>query len=179
MRRFFILIIVFVSLLCAGCSTTLPVNYIPSSSIRGTGIISLANFKYLPAEKGEVKPNEFQKANAALGYIYLSEPVADIVRNAMRKELVMSGFTVESGSNLTIEADIEGFLYDWLGFVEVDFYLNVTFRILRDKELLLTYKSSSHQKAPKTMNQDTEAVRAAISQCFDNFLLEARSKKIL
>lgn len=178
MRRFFVIIIAFVSLLCIGCGTTLPVNYIPSSSIRGTGTISLTNFKYLPAEKGEVEPNEFQKADAALGYIYLSEPVADIMRNAMRKELVMSGFTVESGSNLIIEADIERFLYDWIGFIEVDFYLDTTFRILRDKELLLKYKSSSHQKAPKTMNQDTEAVRAAISQCFDNFLLEARTKKI-
>ncbi len=179
MHRFTVTALAYVCLICAGCSTTVPLNYIPSSSIRGSGTVSLTTFKYIPAEQGIVEQNEFQKAPAALGYIYLSEPVCDVIRNALRKELVMSGFTVEPGANLTIEADVTRFLYDWIGFVEVDFYLDTTFRIYREKELLLKYDASSHQKAPKTVSQNPEAIRAAISKSFDDFLLEARSKKIL
>jgi hypothetical protein len=178
MNRLITHLLIATSLLIAGCSTTLPVNYIASSSIRGNTTVALGNFKYIPAEQGAVNPNEFQKATAALGQIYLSEPVSDLIRNAMRKELIMSGFTVEPESKLIIEADIKRFLYDWIGFVEVDFYLDATFRILREKELLLTYEASSHQKAPKTMIHDTEAIRAAISKCFDDFFLAARLKKV-
>lgn len=178
MYRVVTLIIVLGSFLFAGCSTTYSVNYIPSSSIRGNGAVSLNTFRYLPAEKGEVASNEFQKASGAMGYIYLSEPIPDIIRNAMRKEFVMSGFTVEPGSNLTIEADINRFLYDWIGFVEVDYYLDVTFRVLQGKELLLTYAASSHQKTPKMVDQIPEAIKALISKCFDDFFLEARAKKI-
>lgn len=178
MFRIVTLVFVLMSLVIAGCSTTLPVNYIPSASIKGSGSLSLSTFRYLPAEKGEVEPNEFQKAPSAIGTIYLSEPVIDILRSAMRKELILSGFAVEPGSDLIIEADIKRFLYDWVGFVEVDFYLDTTFRVLRGKELLLTYDASSHQKAPKMMTLDSEAVRAAIAKCFDDFFLEARSKKV-
>jgi hypothetical protein len=150
----------------------------PSASIKGSGSLSLGTFRYLPAERGEVELSEFQKAPAAIGAVYLSEPVTDILRNAMRKELVLSGFTVETGADIIIEADIKRFLYDWIGFSEVDFYLDTTFRVFRGKELLIAYDASSHQKAPKTMTLDSEAVRAAISKCFDEFFLEARSKKI-
>ena len=63
--------------------------------------------------------------------------------------------------------------------VEVDFYLDITFRISRRGLVVYTHQSSSHQRAPKTMTQDTEAIRSAISKCIDDFLLSARSRRLL
>jgi hypothetical protein len=161
----------------AGCST-LPVNYVPSASMRGSGNIKVGEFRYIPADKGQVKPAEFQKAGAALGSMSISEPVVDLMRTALRKELIASGFSVEPDSPITIEGDVQRFLYDWIGFLEVDFYLNIDFRVIKGGRVILSYKASSHQKAPKTMAQDTEAIKAAISRCIDDLFLEARSKKI-
>ena len=66
MHRFTVTALAYVCLICAGCSTTVPLNYIPSSSIRGSGTVSLTTFKYIPAEQGIVEQNEFQKALGCL-----------------------------------------------------------------------------------------------------------------
>ena len=166
-----------IAALFSGCSTTLPVNYIPSATMRGSGDISPGTFRYIPAEKRLVAPNQFQSADFAIGEIYTSEPVTALIRNAVRKELVAAGFSTEPGAPLTINGEITKFLYDWIGYVEVDFYLDITFHVLRNGNEIMVYNASSHQSAPKTMTQDTEAVRAAISKCIDDFFLEARSKK--
>jgi uncharacterized lipoprotein YajG len=165
------------ALFATGCST-LPVNYVPSASMRGNGNIKVGKFKYIPADKGQVKPAEFQKVGAAIGSISISEPVVDLMRSALRKELIASGFSVEPDAPITIEGDIHRFLYDWIGLLEVDFYLDIDFRVIKNGQVVLTYKANSHQKAPKTMAQDTEAIKAAISRCIDDLFLEARSKKI-
>jgi hypothetical protein len=162
-----------------GCATTLPVHYVPSASIRGSGNVSIGTFRYVPADEGKMAPNEFQKACAGIGKVSLSQPVSELIQTSLRKELIVSGFDVDASAPLVIEGDIERFKYDWIGIVEVDFYLDITFRIYSAESCVLTFRASSHQKAPKTMNQDTEAIRAAISQCFSDMLLEARAKRIL
>jgi uncharacterized lipoprotein YajG len=173
------LILATFALFAAGCTTSLPINYVPSASIRGEGPVSVGMFKYVPADQGSVGPDEFQKATGALGNIHLSQPVPDLFRTAVRKELVAGGYSVEPGAAVEVSGNVTRFLYDWIGIIEVDFYLDVTFTLRKNGETVLIYNTSSHQKAPKTMMQDTEAVRAAISDSIDQFFMEARSKKLL
>ncbi len=167
----------FIGIALSACSTTMPVNYIPSPVMRGGGQVSVGRFRYLPAERGLVAPDQFQKASATIGVIHMSDPAADLMRTAVLKELVAAGFAV-GGASPVIEGDIERFLYDWIGFVEVDFYLDVTFRIVRDGRVFFTYKASAHKRAPKTASQaqDPEAIRSAISQCINDFFLAARAQ---
>ncbi|VFQ45801.1 YajG family lipoprotein [Desulfoluna butyratoxydans] len=180
MKKSILAIAIFLSLFLSACSTTLPINYVPASSINGDGEISVGTIHYIPYEQGKVAENQFQQAEGSLGFIYLSDPVTDLIKTAVRKELIAGGFTVDDNSDFVIEADVTKFLYDWIGFVEVDFYLNINFQI-RNKsgEVLFAHNTAAHQKAPKTMAQDTEAVRAAISKCIDEFFLEAHSKQWL
>ncbi|AKJ42724.1 hypothetical protein [Pragia fontium] len=173
------IIFVLAAFLLAGCSTSLPINYIPSAVIKGEGEIVLGDFSYIPADMGKVKQNEMQKAGGAIGNLYTTESISDIVKKAFRKELVSSGFTVSQSSNIVIDANIDKFLYDWVGFVEVDFYINMTFKVIKDGQVVMEYSSKSHQAAPKTTIQDTEAIRSALSNVFDEFLLEARNRKVL
>ncbi len=168
-----------VVLLLSGCSTTLPINYIPSSSVRGTGIVSVGTIKYVPAENGQVAQNEFQKNALGVGKIYLSKDIASLIETALKKELVLSGFEVQHRSNFVIEADINRFYYDWIGLLEVDFELEIVFRLKENGRVIFEHNTFSHQKAPKTMATDTEAVRASISDCIDDFMLEARHRNII
>ncbi len=43
-----------------GCSTTMPINYIASPSIRGQGEIAVGRFQYTPAQQGLVKKMNFK-----------------------------------------------------------------------------------------------------------------------
>lgn len=176
-KLYFLLICFFVS----GCSTTIPINYIPSSVIKGDKDISLENFVYLPAQNGKVKENEMQRASGAIGKVYTTKGIAEIIKSAFRKELVASGFTVVSPANITIDVDVDKFLYDWLGFTEVDFYINLTFKVYQNQKEIMVYSVKSHQASPKTvsMTMDNEAIRTALSGAFDEFLIEARNRRIL
>lgn len=178
-KRVRLFAIIVSALAVTGCSTTLPINYIPSASIRGAGPVEVGEFAYTPADQKKVDSDEFQKATGAIGYIHISQPVPELFRTALRKELVSGGYSVEKDAPVEITGDVTRFLYDWIGVVEVDFYVDVTFRLKKNGQEVLVYKASSHQKAPKTMAQDTEAVRAAISECIDQFFMEARSRKLL
>ncbi|WP_445115109.1 hypothetical protein [Acinetobacter sp. WZC-1] len=42
----------------SGCSTTMPINYVASPTIKGQGDVGVGVFKYIPADKGLVKANE-------------------------------------------------------------------------------------------------------------------------
>ena len=152
--------------------------YAPSSFLKGKGSIAVGTFRYVPAEQGFVDRNEFQKAPASIDDIYLSEPIADVVRNALRMELISAGYTLQAKAGLVIEADIQRFLYQF-GIAEDNFFLDVTFRILRNDSLTLTYAASSQKKAPKSLHLDTDPVRSALASCLADFLAHARAKRIL
>lgn len=170
--------------LCAavcGCSTTLPVDYIPSPVMRGSGPATVGAFRYLPAEQGAVAQDQFQEASAPVGGIHLSEPAADLIRTAVRKELVAAGFSVDQNSSPVIEGDIERLMFDYISFAQLEFYLDINFRIVRGGKVTFAYRARAHKSGSKSaaQAQDSEAVRSTISECIDDFFLAARAKRQL
>jgi uncharacterized lipoprotein YajG len=176
MRTF---VIVLAVLLLSACSTTLPLNYIPSSSVRGDASVSTSSFRYIPSENREVAANQFQKNPSSIGQIYTGTDIAIFVHSALKKELAYSGFKLDGPDPFVISGDVTRFYYDWLGFTEVDFEVKIDFKVSKNGEQVFEYTAFSHQKAPKTMAQDPEAIRAALSSCIDDFLTQARAKSIL
>lgn len=162
-----------------GCSTSLPVNYISAPSIKGTEKVSVNEVKYQPFINGKVKANEIQKAKGAIGTVYTSVNVDTLVRESFKKELIAAGYDLNNLPNLQINLTIDKFLYDWIGFVEVDFYLDITYTITKNGVEIMRFSTQEHQLAPKTMTSDSEAIKAAMSSSFTHFLLEARRNKIL
>ena len=78
-----------------------------------------------------------------------------------------AGLSVSQGTSPIIEGDIQRFLYDWIGFVEVDFYLDIDFRIVRNGKVAFAYNARrAHKRAPKSaaQAQDSEAIRSTIPQ---------------
>ena len=85
MKKLFLTLPIIFTLI--GCSTTIPVNYVPSPSIRGTGDVEVGKFVYAPYERNEVKANQFQSATAAIGAMYLSENVSDLIEQSLNNYL--------------------------------------------------------------------------------------------
>ena len=85
-----------VATVLVGCSSTVPVNYVPAPSMRGEGAVSVGQFVYMPAQRGDVQANQFQPSpNGALGAMYLSENVDELLKDALVKELIAAGFNPE------------------------------------------------------------------------------------
>ncbi len=165
----------------SGCSTTVPINYIPSSSVRGHGDIIVGSVRYLPADTGSVKPNQFQKNSSSIGEKFTNQDVALIIKSALQKELAYAGYSSSGADALRIDVDVTRFYVDWLGFSNVDFDVGIAFRVSRSGKVFFQHSSFAHQIAPKTesMSQQPEAIRAAISACIDDFLAQGRLQGLL
>ncbi|WP_368561477.1 hypothetical protein [Acinetobacter baumannii] len=168
------------SLGLVGCSTTMPINYIASPSIRGQGEIAVGRFQYTPAQQGLVKKNEFQKPSAAIGTMYMSDNADVLLKSSLTKELIAAGFNPKENAELKISGDIQQFLYDWIGFIEVDFYLDVEYTVTKNDQVIYKKLIKTHKASPKAMGgTDSEAVRSAISTNIGELLQDLKSQKII
>ncbi len=162
------------ALVLTACSTTTPVNYVaaPVQTFENSQV-SVGEFDYAPAQRGEVKQNEFQRAKLAIGQLYISENVGDLIQTSLKKELIASGVKINNGSSVKITGTVEKFLFDWIGYVEVDFYLDVRYVITKNGKKVFDDVISTHQAAPKTTLNDPEMVRQAINKnitkLFENY----------
>lgn len=161
-----------------GCSTV-PVNYVASPSIRGTGAVTTGEFSYAPADRGEVRPNQYQSSTVSIGSMYLSENVSDLIKQALRKELIAAGFDPDDTSGVQISGVVEKFLYDWVGLFEMDMYLDVKYTVTSGGNLVYTGVIRTHKALPKAPAYDSEATRATISDNLTQLLLELRQRKII
>ena len=171
------------ALVCSGlvgCATTMPINYIASPTVRGQGDVSVGKFQYIPANKGLVKANEFQKPAAAIGTMYMPDPADILLQTSLTKELIAAGFNPSENAEIKISGDIQKFLYDWLGFIEVDFYLDIEYTVTKNGQVIYKKLIQTHKASPKAMGgTDSEAVRSEISNNINDLLQDLRSKKII
>lgn len=180
MKKIIIVGLVGLGLVLSGCSTTMPINYVASPTIKGQGDIGVGVFKYIPADNGLVKPNEFQKPPAAIGTMYMSDKADALLKSSLTKELIAAGFNPDQNADIQISGDVQKFEYDWIGFVEVDFYLDVDYLVTKNNQVIYKNTIKTHKASPKAMGgTDSEAVRSAISSNIGDLLQDLRIKKIL
>lgn len=180
MKKILIVGVLGLGLILSGCSTTMPINYVASPTIKGQGDVGVGVFKYLPAEKGLVKPNEFQKPSAAIGTMYMSDKADALLKSSLTKELIAAGFNPDQNADIQISGNVQKFEYDWIGFVEVDFYLDVDYLVTKNSQVIYKTTIKTHKASPKAMGgTDSEAVRSAISSNIGDLLQDLRSKNII
>lgn len=175
-----ILLMIISAFLFSGCSTTMPLNYVASPSIKGQGQVGVGVFNYIPADNKIVKSNEFQKAPLAMGTMYMPENANTLLKNSIKKELIAAGFDQSEDASLKISGDIDKFEYDWVGVMEVNFYLDVSYKVTDGGKTVYEKTIKTHKASPKVLGStDSEAVRSTISDNITELLQDLRSKKIL
>ena len=174
-----ILSIIILGLGLAACSTTVPVNYIASPSLKGEGAVAVGKFSYSPSVEGKVAPNQFQHATVSIGQIFLSENVSDLLEKSLRKELIAAGFDPDGQAKVQISGSVDRFLYDWTGFTEMDMYLDINYTVRKDGVIAYENIIKTHKALPKAPGYDSEAVRSVISESIDKLFLDLRAKKLI
>lgn len=174
-----LVMIVTLGYLLNGCTSTLPVTYSPSNLSTGSGSVSVEQFSYMAARKGEVEPNQPEKNPTGLGIIYLAENIEALFTDAVRKELRFSGHSLAEGAPTSVSGTIERFYYDWVGFLTESVDMTVTFHIKQNGKVTFTQTVTSHKEAPKDSGYAAEAMKSAISDCIHRFIQEAHIKRVL
>ncbi len=117
-----------ISFMIPSCATPkIPLTYSPSSATTASGSVSVAGFKYLPAETGKVEPCQIR--NTALGNLKFDQNIDVFFRDALFKEMRFVGIKLDD-KNRVLSGDIEEFLIDDLGY-SVDWTLKVHY-VLKD-----------------------------------------------
>lgn len=122
-----------------------------------TGTLKVGNFRYLPAIKGKVAPNQLR--NTALGDIKLDKNIDTYYRNAVFKELRFVGVNV-NGTTPVLTGDINDYLVDDLGY-SVDWTVDVTYvlhdaatgKIVYSAEKVTKSKTAKFLNAFQTINE--------------------------
>jgi len=116
--------------LALGACATPPIviNYAPSSTMTVEGAMEVGNFKYLPGEKPEVKPNQIR--NTAMGEIVFEKNIDEYFKTALFVESRFVGIKVKK-SDTVVSGEINDFLIDDLGY-SVDWKLDVHYLVKKN-----------------------------------------------
>ena len=102
MKHIKIILLLAATAFLGACSTTLPISYAPSTLSRGSGPVAVEQFVYAAAQTGKFPAN--QPEERGIGTIYLSQEIASLFTDALRKELRFSGHTLGGGALLLLAA---------------------------------------------------------------------------
>lgn len=136
-------------LLLQGCAR-IPLNYIPGSTGKVSGSVSVTNFKYLPAENGQVKP--FQIRNTALGKLKFDKNIDVYFKDAVAAELMHAGIRLDDRTCI-LGGEIEDFFIDELSS-SVDWSLKVNY-IVRNRQtgnVVYTSTKTTRREASKLVD---------------------------
>ena len=116
-RNILILLTLICSLWFTGCSGHIPTEvYVPQNTMRynNQNVVEVSRFTYEPVAALGMKPNQLQ--NTAVGSIYTSRNVADLVRDATMRELEKTGLVLRNNADTAIAGDVLEFKLDDLGY---------------------------------------------------------------
>lgn len=133
------------ALLLSGCSARVAMpSYQPKSSAALTGQMSLGEFPYALAPK--LAPNALH--NTAAGTLYLTEPIANHVAQAVRQELLQAGIAVRPDLACRIGGAIQDLTLDDLGY-SVDYTLVMDYDLTAGKDSLYRKTTSETKNGSK------------------------------
>jgi hypothetical protein len=127
----------------------IPVNYAPSSVKSAEGALTVAEFRYLPAEpsvhEDPIPANRI--LNTAMGEILIDRDVKVFVRDAVFAELRIVGMKMSNKAKV-LSGDIEEFLIDDLGY-SIDWNLRIKYIVVD------TYRNRPIYESVKTTKRHT------------------------
>ncbi len=165
-------------LLLSGCARLITPNYVPSNPYRGEGPIQVDPFEYTAAKAERVSAHEVETNPEGVGSIYTSSRIDVLFTDALKSELVHSGYEVVPTDETVVSGVIERFYLDWVGPKDKTFELIVDFAIRSQDEKVFSYQCTSVQKKPKSVVITSPLVAPALRECFQQFIKGAQDAKV-
>jgi len=166
-------------LILSGCPRILSLDYQPSNVLKGQGTIQIESFRYAPFEKGEVRAKQVQLNPHAAGSVYLSQDVALFFTDALKRELIHSGYQITPQTERSLSGRIDRFYLDWVDAGDITFDMSVTYVIREGDRVVDTDTVSCRSTKPKVLMNNTVIIQEATKTCISQLLQGAQEAKAL
>lgn len=166
----------------SACGSQGQLVYVPVNEIPGQGTVGLRGFEYVPAENGDVKPNQSQVVGAPLKGETYSEDIADFISRALELELEKSGFQLSGVAERNIMGKIEAFGLDHSPKANrIDAIVQVNFVVLKAGKTDFEYLSTASKEYRSVIGgkSQKEMLIELTGLCISQFLAEARAQERL
>ena len=164
-----------VACLSSGCPRVLYLDYQPTNSLKGSGPVQVTPFRYGGHPTGLMKQKELESGSRDVESLYLSQDIGDFFTDAVRKELSLSGYNVQSGEGRIVSGTIEKFFLDYMGEVEQRFEIHVTFNVNRTGAALFASPCHSNLRQAKDWMKSGLLIERGIKDCIEQFIESAQA----
>lgn len=171
-------ILLILALCLSGCPLIISLDYVPSNSAKGQGPIQVEDFIYRPAAQGFLRPRELNVPSEGIGRIFLSREIGAVFSDALKRELMHSGYQVKQTEGLTQEQAptpmISGVVEKYALLKTGVFEMAASFAVItRDGTRQdLVCQARHNQGAIEVM------IKTAMRNCIQEFILGAQEAKI-
>lgn len=170
----------FVLMMLAGCGRLLSIDYEATNKVKGEGVLRVSPFKYEPSDMHRVRPRQVETHPGAKSELFMVEEIGGFFADALKKELLKSGYTLNESADRMLSGTLTRFYFDWTSDqMDRSFQLGVDYTLSRKEDPLFTWRCSSVQQAPNQMGQDGPLIRKGIADCMQRFLEAAQQAHVL
>lgn len=168
-----------IATLLSGCPHLISLDYVPSSPYVGQGQVGVDRFGYLPFEQGRVGLRHVETNPQAAGRFYLSQTVPEFFAEAIKRELIHSGYQVTPSADLRISGQVERFYYDPVNAQEASVELIVLYMVRHQEKETYTQSVKVLRKTSKSLLAVSQLIHATTRESIHQFLTGAREAKVL
>ena len=168
-----------IAILGAGCPRVISLDYIPSNKLKGQGRLQVEPFEYRAPEKGIETPKEMGADAQEFEVFYLSQDIDTFFTDAVRSELVHSGYEVAPGETVAVSGRIERFHFDYERADGQAFEIHVSYTVSRGGASVYSYVCESVQQRSTTLTTSGLVIKAGIKDCIERFIQAAQDAEVL
>lgn len=172
--------IVLIPMVLAGCGRLLSIDYEATNVVKGEGMVRVNSFRYEPFETHRVRPRQVETHPEAKSELFMVDEVGGFFAQALRKELLKSGYMLSESSDRVLSGTLRRFYLDWSSDQRNrSFQLGVDYTVSRKEGAAFTWQCSSAQQGPNQMGNDGPLIRKGIADCMQRFLEAAQQAHVL
>ena len=168
-----------IAVLLSGCPHLISLDYVPNNPYVGQGQVGVERFEYLPLKRGELGPRHVEVNPQAAGRFYLSQTVPEFFAEAVKRELIHSGYQITSSAHLEVSGQIERFYYNPVDAQEASIELIVQYVVRNQRKEVYTPSVKVVRKMSKSLLAVSQLIHAATRESVHQFLAGAREAKVL
>jgi hypothetical protein len=167
-----------IATLLSSCPHVISLDYVPGNPYLGTGQVGVDRFGYLPSERGQIGPRHVQTNPQAAGRFYLSQTVPEFFVEALKRELIHSGYQITPSAELRVTGEIERLYYDPVNVQEASVELIVRYMVRNQGNEIYTQSVKVSRKTSKSLVAVSQLIHAATGESIHQFLTGAREAKV-
>jgi hypothetical protein len=173
-------LVILALVLLSGCGRLVSIDYEATNVVKGEGVVRVVPFMYEPFDLHRVRPRQVETHPEAKSELFMVEEVGKFFADALRKELLKSGYTLNDSADRVLSGTLTRFYLDWSSDqMDRSFQLGADYTVSRKEEALFTWKCSSVQQGPNQMGNDGPLIRKGIADCMQRFIEAAQQAHAL